>query len=45
MEGVSAKNQFVWSSVASVSQMWKAFLSKCAVRVETVVDDYYSTEE
>lgn len=31
--------------MASVSQMWKAFLSTCAVRAETVLDDYYSTEE
>lgn len=45
MEGVSAKNQFVWIFVASVNQVWKAFLSKCAVRAETVLDDYYSMEE
>ena len=25
MEGVSANNQFVWSFMASVSQMWKLF--------------------
>lgn len=45
MEGVLAKNQFVWGFMASLHPVWKTFLSLCAIRAETVSDDYYSTEK
>lgn len=44
MEGVLAKNRFVWGFMASLHPVWKTSLSLCAIRAETVSDDYYSTK-